>query len=137
MRIGLQSSPVLSSPSTAPARAALATPPSGETFEASRADELRQAMSELKAAANRPYYDETGDAAKREKYYQDIPADASPAQLFSALSKKVSSTHTKPQSYKPRRYSINSNILLIVNMMKKMRSAGAIVARMPSVLPIA
>ena len=58
-------------------------------------------MSELKAAANRPYYDETGDAAKREKYYQDIPADASPAQLFSALSKKVSSTHTKPQSYKP------------------------------------
>ncbi len=72
-----------------------------ELFLPSSRDELKWALDELKAAANRPYYDEPGDAAKSQKYYQDIPADASGRELFEALSKKVSSTHTKTLSYKP------------------------------------
>lgn len=72
-----------------------------EIFLPSSRDELRWAMDELKKASNRPYYDEAGDAAKSQQYYQDIPANASGRELFEALSDKVSSTHTHKLSYKP------------------------------------
>jgi endonuclease I len=61
-------------------------------------------MDQLKAASNRPYYDEAGDAPKAQRYYQDIPANASGAELSAALSKKLKATHTKELGYKPSTY---------------------------------
>lgn len=60
--------------------------------------EAAAAIEEFERASARPYYDDMADAATRDAYYQEVPADGD---LFDALSTLVQSTHSSSPAYKP------------------------------------
>ena len=60
---------------------------------------LREALTELARATERPYYDADADGATREAYYAGLPGD--PAAFPGALAELVRATHTTRPSYKP------------------------------------
>lgn len=63
--------------------------------------DLEQALRELEASRDRPYYDRERDEAARTAYYEDIDATAPPRELFEQLSRLVRETHSEKPSYKP------------------------------------
>ena len=63
--------------------------------------DLSEALAELEAAKTKTYYDEAADKKAATAYYKGLPGQRSPAQLFSALSELVQSTHTATPKYKP------------------------------------
>ena len=82
-----------------PAPVAAPTTPAQPAAAASQ--EVQEALKELAEAPVRPYYDAAADAADVEAYYKGIAADASPDEMFKALSQLVSSTAKKIPRYSP------------------------------------
>jgi endonuclease G, mitochondrial len=73
----------------------------GSPLDASN-NELKAALAEFKAAADRDYYDEKGDRQAQATYY-NLASNLTPAQLYQELKQLVSRTHTTKLSYKPSR----------------------------------
>ncbi|MBF2025231.1 MAG: endonuclease [Oscillatoriales cyanobacterium C42_A2020_001] len=95
--------PTLEAPSPEPAPAAIPTP----MLEVPTESDLKQALKELKAAAKKPYYDESGDRKKRDTYYQTILGKVqslSAKELYQELSRLVNQTHKTRLSYQPSKY---------------------------------
>jgi endonuclease G len=65
---------------------------------------LSRSFSLLRANRERPYYDAEVDAAAREAYYRDLPAQSTPEERFRALSQLLRRTHTTVLSYGDARY---------------------------------
>ena len=65
------------------------------------AADVERALAELEASRERVYYDADGDAAVRDSFYADVDTDASPQELFDALSALLEATHEPRPSYKP------------------------------------
>jgi endonuclease G, mitochondrial len=68
-------------------------------LDASNPD-LKAALAEFKAAADRDYYDEKNDRQTQDSYYS-LPPNLTPSQLYQELKQLVSRTHTTKLSYKP------------------------------------
>lgn len=69
--------------------------------------DLEAALTELKSAAKREYYDQASDHKDRDAYYQKLLRgvdDLSARQLYQELSRLVSQTHTTKASYQPSRH---------------------------------
>ncbi|MDQ3676309.1 MAG: endonuclease, partial [Actinomycetota bacterium] len=66
--------------------------------------DVQAALAEADANKTRPYYDEPADTMARELYYAEVPAEADPRPLFTALSRLLEDTHTRPQRYKPMKH---------------------------------
>lgn len=64
--------------------------------------ELREALAELEAAADRDYYDEATDAEASDAYYRGAPADADRGDFYRWLSELVTRTHRSKIAYQPR-----------------------------------
>ena len=93
--LGAVAPAVVSAASADGAGAAVAAPPPAEGAR------LRAALVDLDAARARPYYDAAADDAARAAYYHDIDEHAAPADLFTALSKLLESTHRQRPKYDP------------------------------------
>ena len=81
--------------------------PALPVLEVPTESDLKQALKELKAAAKKPYYDESGDRKKRDVYYQTVLGkleSLSSQELYQELSRLVIQTHTKRLSYQPSKY---------------------------------
>ena len=63
--------------------------------------ELRAAITELRTARAKPYYDESQDARDRDKYYQGLQESLSPSELFKALHNLLDQTHINKPRYQP------------------------------------
>jgi endonuclease G, mitochondrial len=62
---------------------------------------LRQALTELAAAKERPYLDDDADREAAAGYYADLDLDADAPALYSALSSLLEDTHRVRPSYSP------------------------------------
>jgi endonuclease G, mitochondrial len=63
--------------------------------------EVERALATHEASRERAYYDADADGSARAGYHAAIDANASPADLFGALSALLEHTHTPRPSYKP------------------------------------
>ena len=61
----------------------------------------REALAELEANADRPYFDEATDAEARDAYYRDVRDHLTPAARYQVLSNLVRDTHENAPRYKP------------------------------------
>jgi endonuclease G, mitochondrial len=64
-------------------------------------EELRATLAELEAGRRKPYYDAAKDAQDRNAYYQGVPEDLNPEELYQHLSNLLQQTHSTQLSYKP------------------------------------
>jgi endonuclease I len=74
-----------------------------QPFPADEPADIQAALAEARRAATRKYYDAELDVRNGEAYYRDIDTHAGPAELYDALSRLVSSTHTTRLRYQPSR----------------------------------
>lgn len=78
-------------------------PTSSQTPQDSSA--LREALRELEAARNEPYYDPATDKADKKAYYQDLRiAGTNEKQLYEQLHELLESTHTTRLTYNNARH---------------------------------
>jgi endonuclease I len=66
-------------------------------------DDLRTALAAVREGQERPYYDAATDTAAREQYYAMVDRTSHPAELFTALSRLLESTHVGRPTYQPSR----------------------------------
>lgn len=65
------------------------------------ADDLGEALAELATARDATYFDAEADARARAEYYGGLDRDLGPDDLFLALSRLVTETHTVELEYRP------------------------------------
>ena len=60
-----------------------------------------EALTQLAANRDRPYYDPDVDAVARDAYYAGVDLDVPPAELQRALHRLLEETHVRPRDYRP------------------------------------
>jgi len=60
-----------------------------------------EALTQLAANRDRPYYDLDVDAVARDAYYAGVDLDVPPAELQRALHRLLEETHVRPRDYRP------------------------------------
>lgn len=63
--------------------------------------ELANALTEVRRASTKKYYDAAQDKTDRKQYYTDIPTNLNPAEFYKRLHKLLEKTHTTQPRYKP------------------------------------
>ena len=63
--------------------------------------EVSEAIAEFERGVSLDYFDKRQDDRDRDAYYQDVDSTLGPVELFRALSRKLSSTHTTQLTYQP------------------------------------